>query len=847
MVERRNSIPVRSVEIISPGRRFQVITDCRRHLRLFRDLGLLLLMAVVTSILVGDILISGQSAQAVPFWPGRPPTIMLGVRMRNINILKNTNGVSVAKSTLNVRTNVTNGYNVTLSGRTTLANALGSTIPTTTATSSHPLPLPVNSWGVALPGETGFSTQSDYESADPLTLRSTKYIGVPTAGQEVTVMSATAPTDVNGDDRAVYYGVNIPDITKIQAGEYKTTLTYTATAKIPPAPILQSITPDNFEIDSDSVKTVSLTLRGSNLTTVMDVFLDINGDGKRSNGDQSCINPTAKSDTEVVCQIQGTYYSYVKSGKYDVYITTQGGITKLEKAFVLSRQSFCRNGEAYSDCRVDLDEGMIPIVYRDGTATDPHWYTLTKDQIARNRGSWYSYTQYIAGRKWANAVTVKPDKLAKYKDKSVLLDNNDVLGYWVYIPRYAYEVQRRDATDRYVPMQNFKIRFEKSTDLKKRPAPSCNAGIKTAAQMWRDGNPGNMADANVLAKDYRSGCNTELTYYEADPAMANRTAWATHPAFSYDGKELNGIWVGKFETTGKRTAPTIKPNQKSNISEPIGNFFTMAKSMGVNDPANTSGTAIPGIVQNSHGLTSATTHLLKSSEWGAIAYLTTSKYGIGVNGVKSNLALVGTNGTDRDGQAGDVGVTGCGTVWTGSTAAYTGATLDTVTTESNKACKDEVNLYSGTVGSKASTDGSPSGVFDLAGGAHEIVAGKISTGSDSSSEPYINLYRTSQGFGTKPAWSASNNATWYNYDVCTWETCGGQALYEVQSTMSVTGDSQSWGGAVSNFAFASSPWTVYGGSARFGTRASIFASETNNGSDALKSITMRATLTVLPK
>ena len=162
MVERRNNIRVRSAEIISPGQRFQVITDCRRHLRLFRDLGLLLLVAVVTSILVGDILISGQSAQAVPFWPGRPPTIMLGVRMRNINILKNTNGVSVAKSTLNVRTNVTNGYNVTLSSRTTLANALGSTIPATTATSSHPLPLPVNSWGVALPGETGFSRSRGY-------------------------------------------------------------------------------------------------------------------------------------------------------------------------------------------------------------------------------------------------------------------------------------------------------------------------------------------------------------------------------------------------------------------------------------------------------------------------------------------------------------------------------------------------------------------------------------------------------------------------------------------------------------------------------------------------------------
>ena len=31
--------------------------------------------------------------------------------------------------------------------------------------------------------------------------------------------------------------------------------------------------------------------------------------------------------------------------------------------------------------------------------------------------------------------------------------------------------------------------------------------------------------------------------------MADQTVWATHPAFSFGNKELNGIWVGKFETT----------------------------------------------------------------------------------------------------------------------------------------------------------------------------------------------------------------------------------------------------------------------------------------------------------
>ena len=848
MVEQRERIREELTGEVSVEHRLRIVRKCQRHLELFRNLGLLIIAVVAVSISVSDILVPSRSAEATPFFPGRPPTIMLGLQQRNIRILKTNDGVSIAREKVNVRTNAVGGYDVTLVSKTAksdLVNTFGSVIPTTPATPAHPAVLPANTWGVAPLGETEFSSQSDYESTNQSTLRSAKFMGVP-VGQGVTVMSATAPTEVDGDDKFIYYGVNVPDATKIQAGEYKISLVYTATAKIPPAPILQSVTPGNYVVDTGYVKSIKVKLTGNNLSTVTQVFFDFNGNGKFNNGDRSCFDPIATNDGEVTCRVEGTYYSPIKSGRYDVYIETQGGTAKLEKAFVFDKRSFCRNGDYASDCRVDLDEGMIPIVYRDGNNADPQWYTLTNEQITKKRSSWYNY-MYSSSNRWANAVTVKPDKLAKYKDKSVLLDNNDVLGYWVYIPRYAYEVQRRDATDRYVPMQNFKIRFEKATEVKKYPKLSCNASIKTAAQMWRDGNPNNTADTNILAKDYRTGCGIETAYHEANPAMADQTVWATHPAFSFGNKELNGIWVGKFETTGKRTAPTIKPNQKSNISESIDSFLTMAKSIGVNNPNNITGGAVPGITYNSHGLISATSHLLKSNEWGAVTYLAASGYGVGASKMRSNPALVGANGTDQDGQPGDVGVTGCGAERAGSTATYTGATLDTVTIESIKACKDEPNLYSGIVGRESSTDGSPAGAFDLAGGSHEIVAGKLSTGADSVAEPYINLYRTSQGFDTRPAWSTSSNKAWYNYDVCTWETCGGQALHEVQSVMSVANDSQSWGGAVSNFAYSGSPWTVYGGSARFGARASIFASETNNGSDALKSIGMRATLVVLPK
>ena len=62
--------------------------------------------------------------------------------------------------------------------------------------------------------------------------------------------------------------------------------------------------------------------------------------------------------------------------------------------------------------------------------------------------------------------------------------------------------------------------------------------------------------------------------------------------------------------------------------------------------------------------------------------------------------------------------------------------------------------------------------------------------------------------------------------------------------MSVNGDSSSWNGGVSNFTTVTAPWSVYGGSARFGNRAGLFASEKGDGQSSINSITMRATLIV---
>ena len=876
MVEQRERIREELTGEVSVEHHLRIVRKCQRHLELFRNLGLLIIAVVTVSILVSDILATGRPAGAIPFQAGKPPVIMLGLQTGNATIIKNTSGISTVREKINIRTNAANGYNVTMSGKTTktdLVNDLGGTIPATHATLSHPTTLSANSWGVALPGETGFNTRSDYESTDQSTLGSTKYMGVPVAGQGVTIMSATAPTDMNGDDRIVYYGVNVPDLAKVQAGEYKVILTYTATAKLPPAPTLREATPNHFHIDREADKSQPNILMGTNLATAYQAFVDINGNGRSDSGEE-CQITEILSDSAIVCRISASVNSPIEPGRYNLYVVTQGGTAKLERGYRFTRQSLCTNADARSDCQVDIDDHMIPIRYI-GSNNSPKWQTMTKGEIAGSRGSWYSYL----AKRWANAVTVKPDKLTKYKNKSVELDNDDVLGYWVYIPRYAYEVQRRDATDHYVPGNNFSIHFEKATDTKKRPAPSCNANIRTVAQMWHNGVPDNN-DQNILAKTYWRDCGIDRAYTN-DLAKANKTTWATHPAFSLGNKELNGVWIGKFELTGERTAPTIKPNQIANVAEGVAGFFTISKKIGANDPKNVGGGDIAGIAQNSHNLAKANSRIVRPDEWGAAAYLTASIYGSGWNGVKPNRARIrSTSWSDADGDRPDdnEGVTGCGPgSATDPDTPYVddGETLTASHIESPLACSktNPQRAYQGSLGQLASTTGNVYGIYDMAGGTQEGVAGNA-TRFDvvdpcyesgigvNMVEPYVRTYqwgKLDQGSGYRRPWSVATKETWYNYDVCTWETCGGQALYETKNKMSVSANDQSWGDADSIFPNYNNVddgvycWTAYGGEAGGGemrpgysSRPGIFSSRSTTGIYDATLVTSRAVLALPP-
>ena len=814
--------------------------------------------------------------------------------------------VDILKVTLGAYSNGNNNYLVNQSDSSLV-------IPPTNGSLTNPQSLTasdhnVGSWGYAIPGEFGFDPISQY--TDTTTLEQAKFAKVPQGYLPDTILQID---DVNQPEytKQLYYGIRLNNPINTQAGVYSQVITYTATATIPTPTLTRLVVNDSVQQNQTS----EFAIEGTNLDTVSSIKLCPTGQQPDTTTTNCYEVPSGDIDTyldDTTTSTKGTILSFTnpaisEPGTYDLYTISPAGQTKLDQPFIVQEQSTCRNGDPNSDCQVDIDNNMIPIYYA-GNNTDGS--AIWKVANVNNPGEWYDYTK----KQWANAVTVQSGKLTTYKNKpGTTINNNDVLGYWVYIPRYAYEVQRPNAIDRVVtdeyPLPDnritnnynshsirneFSIHFEKATDTKKTPAETCNTlNITNPNQMWANGTPTEEAgpdNTNILAKDYRTGCaapgstngqnNTTISRLYTDAnTTANNTTWATHPAFSWldndgNGEELNGLWIGKFETTGKVNAPTIKPNQHANVDEYIGEFYTMARSIGTDthDPTNNGGNTIFGIPQNSHNLDKATSHMLKNSEWGAITYLASSKYGAGTNNVSINSAYP-SESADADIAYPSFryrwGITGCGpndinrsiTTYSSVTTS-TGETVNLPELSSSHiedplACGDVDHSYIGSIGQLASTTNNVYGIYDMSGGAEEYVMGNL-TGYDDQSEssstrytenpikpPYVDLYKESpygnftsnlSDTSNNPvAWSNASREYLWNNDVCTWGTCGGHDLHETKRYQSVSNYYQSWGDGYSFFVYSSdvyknnNRWFQRGGDASTDPGPGLFRSGNDDG------------------
>ncbi len=262
-----------------------------------------------------------------------------------------------------------------------------------------------------------------------------------------------------------------------------------------------------------------------------------------------------------------------------------------------------------------LDEGMIPVYYDEASSS---WKKADVNNKDKNY-KWYDYNNKM----WANSVTVSSTNRAKYlsAENGTTIPMDDILTMQVWIPRYKYKVwnYNADGTKTSSP-QPIEIVFEKETA--KTGEITCSDTISGT-----DGAKSESCKIN----------NTECT----DSTCNNK--YYTHPAFTFGEEELKGFWIGKFELTGTIDSITTKPNLTSITYQRLGNFPTNIMKM------NDSG--------NIYGFSATTdTHMIKNMEWGAVAYLSHSKYGTCTDGTCKEVNINNSSGmyTGRSGGSSDV-------------------------------------------------------------------------------------------------------------------------------------------------------------------------------------------------
>lgn len=746
----------------------------------------------------------------------------------------------VGEHTLNVITNGAAGYQVSLRSKTndtTMSNQIAST----GGTSESPSSLSLGQWGYSLNPAAQTNPAGQY------------WMGI--AANDNQIAATSSPSAAGGDATKVYWGVNMPS--DMQSGGYTGTVAYTVVANPLPEPTVTDMALNSSWTDGtpDTVYGQTTHLTGQNLSSVYDVWVDLNNNGVEDTGE-------SVSDLTVVGDNELTFIapSYASEGQKNVYLEWPDGQVKITNGWSYIVPNNCRSGDSSSACIVEKDSYMIPVKYVNGVLT-----LVTTKEINSTPGAWYDYNN----KQWATAITVPMSMWTRsgylcvdpynYKNpiyqasssgcssngynrvedytagiqkvlsgeiavKSDFLStfySGNILGIWTYIPRYSYEVMRRDAVDLVQQPEDFKIKFEKvsesGSDTWKLPASGCSS----------------VSGNTLTAKSYRVGCGLDRTWQDG-------STWATHPAFNYVGRNVNGLWVGKFETSGKTTAPTILPNRKhiSAVNGGIGTYYDIAKSVGVSDQGNTGGNGT-NLSPQRHGIEKAITHLQKDTEWGAVAYLSSSRYGIGVDKIRINAQM--QEALDDNGY-GSVGITGCGPFSEANAQPYSDGVNNSSGIWTCSSSNPE-RSWSGSLGVLASTTGNVYGVYDMAGGAYEYTAGNYSTSDtqttvaasaanlfkNPASNQFVNIFPSSKGFDKKPAWSASDESSLFNNDVCTYETCGGMANYETNAVQSVNGLEVAWRSDHSRMPTASLNWSVRGGYARDGSVAGIFAHNRHGG------------------
>ena len=369
--------------------------------------------------------------------------------------------------------------------------------------------------------------------------------------------------------------------------------------------------------------------------------------------------------------------------------------------------------------RPELFENMVPIKYENNK-----WIVADTSQ------KWYDYNN----KEWANAVVLNKGVTKNIGNE---ITEEEISLWYVWIPRYKYTIF--NGNNGSAAAQLINVTFE--------------SGVSRTG--------------TVTCTDNADGSETCST-------ITNGTSTYTHPAFKFGNTELTGFWVGKFEISttdstcnssassancNKVLTMTIKPNVSSWRYATISNHFTSIQN-----------------AKTTYGISNADSHMLKNMEWGAVAYLKQSKYGLGTTDIAVN-----TNSSYYTGG--------------GTSDAY----------KTNVAQSTTGNIY---------------GVYDMSGGAWEYVMGNMNNSSNA-------FYSSNAGFTTAPDAKYYDS---YKYDTSYTSHARGKLGDATKETLATFGSNTGgWYSDYAGFPNSSYSWFIRGGFYYHGTSAGVFVFSYNDG------------------
>ena len=496
--------------------------------------------------------------------------------------------------------------------------------------------------------------------------------------------------------------------------------------------------------------TVSPTIDTTGKTIYMDLWLDIKtlGDGLTTTDYFRYAFTTGSSNPDDGVIASGNFRGLVKNNRIKLLLDKEYTSTTTETYYLwiwldLDEEDDSVMSQLFSlslngNCTDTKIEPNAPVL-DDGMIPivfDTSNGTVIKT-VSSTDSSWYDYSR----QEWANAVLVKTSGTqtrAYYKaNPGVEVNQSDILAYYVWIPRYSYKIWT---------LEESATGNEQTIDVQFESTSSISTGTTVGS-------------------------------------------YITHPAFWWDsdsdgvrdpGEELSGIWVGKFETTGTADSPTILPNVTSLRSQNVSTQFATAQKLG--------GTTYGGS-------SSSDSHMMKNSEWGTVAYLSHSKYGVNREVYINNSSsyYTGRSGGNVGGKT-PINKTYMDQTSTTEYNNYGYYTWDGYLLDYNTNTKSS-SRYLNRV---ASTTGNITGIYDMSGGTPEYVMGYYSGASTTWGATSSSNYA---GFSSAPDSKYYDDyTTTSSLTACNGGVCYGHGLSETNI----------WYNDSSIFVYAYNPWFVRG-------------------------------------